>query len=125
MAPLCSRPEGGMTVPEGAHVGERKITYDARGLAEPFADIPKISEIDGTRARFDAQELTTRRDRPTVEHPKKHREAFALADASGYLCESHDARSNRRIGGNCNARKRIGARATSNAIFSIVKFTAK
>jgi len=43
-----------------AAVGERKITYDARGLAEPFADIPKISEIDGTRARFDAKELTTR-----------------------------------------------------------------
>ena len=41
--------------------GERKITYDARGLAEPFADVPKISEIDGTRARFDAQDLTTRR----------------------------------------------------------------
>jgi len=43
-----------------AAVGQRKITYDARGLAEPFADVPKISEIDGTRARFDAQELTTR-----------------------------------------------------------------
>jgi glutamate synthase domain-containing protein 3 len=43
-----------------AAVGERKITYDARGLAEPIADIPKISEIDGERARFDAKDLTTR-----------------------------------------------------------------
>jgi methylamine---glutamate N-methyltransferase subunit B len=37
-----------------------QITYDARGLAEPFADVPKISEIDGVRARFDAKSLTTR-----------------------------------------------------------------
>ena len=44
-----------------AAVGERAITYDARGLAEPFADVPKISEIDGERARFDAKELTTRK----------------------------------------------------------------
>ena len=43
-----------------AAVGERKITYDARGLAEPFAEAPRISEIDGDRARFDAKELTTR-----------------------------------------------------------------
>ena len=27
--------------------GERRITYDARGLAEPFAEIPKISTIAG------------------------------------------------------------------------------
>ena len=37
-----------------------QITYDARGLAEPFAEIPKISEIDGETARFDAKDLTTR-----------------------------------------------------------------
>ena len=43
-----------------AAVGERQITYDARGLAEPFADAPRIAEIDGTRARFDAKDLTTR-----------------------------------------------------------------
>jgi len=43
-----------------AIVGERQITYDARGLAEPFADVPKISEIDGATARFDAKSLTTR-----------------------------------------------------------------
>jgi methylamine---glutamate N-methyltransferase subunit B len=40
--------------------GERRITYDARGLAEPTADVPKISEIDGTSARFDAKSLSTR-----------------------------------------------------------------
>jgi glutamate synthase domain-containing protein 3 len=40
--------------------GERRISYDARGLAEPVADVPKISEIDGDRAVFDAKELTTR-----------------------------------------------------------------
>jgi methylamine---glutamate N-methyltransferase subunit B len=43
-----------------ALVGERGITYDARGLAEPFADVPKISEIDGNKASFDAKELSTR-----------------------------------------------------------------
>jgi methylamine---glutamate N-methyltransferase subunit B len=43
-----------------AKVGERAITYDARGLAEPFADAPRIAEIDGDRARFDAKDLTTR-----------------------------------------------------------------
>jgi len=40
--------------------GERQIAYDARGLAEPVAEVPKVSEIDGERARFDAKELTTR-----------------------------------------------------------------
>jgi glutamate synthase domain-containing protein 3 len=40
--------------------GERRITYDARGLAEPEAAVPRISEIDGTRASFDAGDLTTR-----------------------------------------------------------------
>jgi glutamate synthase domain-containing protein 3 len=44
-----------------AAVGERAITYDARGLAEPFADVPQISEIDGDKARFDAKDLTTRK----------------------------------------------------------------
>jgi len=43
-----------------AVAGEKRITYDARGLAEPFAEVPRVSEIDGTRARFDAQSLTTR-----------------------------------------------------------------
>jgi glutamate synthase domain-containing protein 3 len=41
-------------------VGERQITYDARGLAEPHAAVPRVSEIDGQRAVFDAADLTTR-----------------------------------------------------------------
>jgi glutamate synthase domain-containing protein 3 len=41
-------------------VGERQISYDARGLSEPDADVPKISEVDGGRAVFDARDLTTR-----------------------------------------------------------------
>jgi methylamine---glutamate N-methyltransferase subunit B len=41
-------------------VGERQISYDARGLAEPNADIPKVSEIDGAKATFDAHDTTTR-----------------------------------------------------------------
>ncbi len=43
-----------------ALAGERRITYDARGLAEPIADVPRISEIEGESARFDAKELSTR-----------------------------------------------------------------
>ena len=43
-----------------AAVGEKSITYDARGLAEPIAEAPRIAEIDGTVARFDAQDLSTR-----------------------------------------------------------------
>jgi glutamate synthase domain-containing protein 3 len=43
-----------------AAVGERRVTYDARGLAEPHAEVPRISEIDGERAVFDAADLTTR-----------------------------------------------------------------
>jgi len=43
-----------------ALAGERRITYDARGLAEPTADVPKISAIDGRSARFDAKNLSTR-----------------------------------------------------------------
>jgi glutamate synthase domain-containing protein 3 len=42
-----------------AAVGTR-ITYDARGLAEPHASVPRVSEIDGERAVFDATDLTTR-----------------------------------------------------------------
>ena len=41
-------------------VGERKIRYDARGLVEPDAAIPKISEIAGDTAPFDASSLSTR-----------------------------------------------------------------
>jgi len=43
-----------------AALGEHAITYDARGLAEPFADVPRISEVDGEAAAFDARDLTTR-----------------------------------------------------------------
>jgi glutamate synthase domain-containing protein 3 len=43
-----------------ALVGERRITYDARGLAEPIAEVPRVSEIDGASARFDAKDLSTR-----------------------------------------------------------------
>ena len=41
-------------------VGERRITYDARGLAEPNAEVPHVSRIDGDKAVFDAGPLTTR-----------------------------------------------------------------
>jgi glutamate synthase domain-containing protein 3 len=42
-------------------VGRRSATtYDARGLAEPFADVPKVSDIADGTASFDAAELTTR-----------------------------------------------------------------
>src|SRR5689334_21482030 len=43
-----------------AAVGERQISYDARGLAEPNAEVPKVSEIDGAKATFDAHDMTTR-----------------------------------------------------------------
>jgi glutamate synthase domain-containing protein 3 len=38
-----------------------RITYDARGLVEPEETIPRISQIDGASAVFDAAELTTRK----------------------------------------------------------------
>ncbi len=43
-----------------AAVGERRITYDARGLAEPHAEAPRIAEIVDGRATFDAKDLSTR-----------------------------------------------------------------
>jgi glutamate synthase domain-containing protein 3 len=43
-----------------AAVGEGKITYDARGLAEPHAEAPNVAEIDGSSAVFDAHSLSTR-----------------------------------------------------------------
>ncbi len=43
-----------------AVTGESRISYDARGLAEPVAAIPKVSEIDGDTAVFDAHDLSTR-----------------------------------------------------------------
>jgi glutamate synthase domain-containing protein 3 len=41
-------------------VGEGRITYDARGLAEPVAEAPRVAVVDGGVARFDAKDLTTR-----------------------------------------------------------------
>jgi glutamate synthase domain-containing protein 3 len=43
-----------------AVAGERRITYDARGLVEPDDTVPRVAEIDGERGRFDAKNLTTR-----------------------------------------------------------------
>jgi glutamate synthase domain-containing protein 3 len=43
-----------------ALTGESRITYDARGLAEPHAEAPNVAEIDNGRATFDAHELSTR-----------------------------------------------------------------
>jgi methylamine---glutamate N-methyltransferase subunit B len=41
-------------------VGQRRISYDARGLAEPHAEAPRIAEVEDGVATFDAKELTTR-----------------------------------------------------------------
>jgi len=43
-----------------AAVGERRITYDARGLAEPHAEAPNVAKIEDGNASFDAHDLTTR-----------------------------------------------------------------
>jgi glutamate synthase domain-containing protein 3 len=43
-----------------AAVGERRITYDARGLAEPHAEAPRVATIEDGRATFDAHDLSTR-----------------------------------------------------------------
>jgi methylamine---glutamate N-methyltransferase subunit B len=43
-----------------AAVGERRITYDARGLAEPHAEAPRTATIEDGKATFDAHELSTR-----------------------------------------------------------------
>ena len=43
-----------------AAVGERRVTYDARGLAEPHAEAPRIAEIADGAATFDAHDLSTR-----------------------------------------------------------------
>ena len=37
-----------------------KISYDARGLAEPVAQAPRVATIEDGTAVFDAAELTTR-----------------------------------------------------------------
>jgi glutamate synthase domain-containing protein 3 len=43
-----------------AAVGERRVTYDARGLAEPHAEAPRVAKIEDGRAQFDAHDLSTR-----------------------------------------------------------------
>ena len=43
-----------------AAVGERQISYDARGLAEPVAEAPRTAVVEDGVATFDARELTTR-----------------------------------------------------------------
>ena len=43
-----------------AAVGERRVTYDARGLAEPVAEAPRTAVVEDGVATFDARELTTR-----------------------------------------------------------------
>jgi len=44
------------------------ITYDARGLVEPDAELPDNAEIDGNAARFDATELSTRQINMQLRH---------------------------------------------------------
>ena len=39
---------------------ERRTKYDARGLSEPHAEVPRISDIEQGRASFDATGLSTR-----------------------------------------------------------------
>jgi glutamate synthase domain-containing protein 3 len=43
-----------------AAVGESRVRYDARGLAEPDAAVPMVSEIEDGKASFDAKDLSTR-----------------------------------------------------------------
>jgi len=43
-----------------AAVGKSRVTYDARGLAEPLAEAPRVAEIHGDTAKFDAHDLSTR-----------------------------------------------------------------
>jgi glutamate synthase domain-containing protein 3 len=40
--------------------GSRRITYDARGLAEPIAEVPHVATIEDGTATFDAADLTIR-----------------------------------------------------------------
>jgi methylamine---glutamate N-methyltransferase subunit B len=43
-----------------ATVGESRVSYDARGLAEPHAEAPGVAEVEDGKAVFDARDLTTR-----------------------------------------------------------------
>ncbi len=46
--------------PAGAQSPLEEPQFDARGLVELNARVPRVSEIDGERATFDARDLTTR-----------------------------------------------------------------
>ena len=48
--------------------GVRKTTYDARGLAEPRAEVPHTSTIEDGKATFDAADLTTRQINLELRH---------------------------------------------------------
>jgi methylamine---glutamate N-methyltransferase subunit B len=41
-------------------VGTLSTRYDARGLMEPHAEVPRTSELDGAKAVLDARDLSTR-----------------------------------------------------------------
>ncbi len=45
----------------GTLTGGSRVTYDARGLVELDGTVPRVSEIHGEEAVFDARELTTRK----------------------------------------------------------------
>jgi glutamate synthase domain-containing protein 3 len=45
---------------EQVAVGERRVTYDARGLADPDAEAPRTAEMRNGRAVLDAAKLPTR-----------------------------------------------------------------
>ena len=49
-------------------VGERGIVYDASGLVEPDDTVPGVSEISGSKAVFDAKDLTTRKINLELRH---------------------------------------------------------
>jgi methylamine---glutamate N-methyltransferase subunit B len=49
------------TLTNGGPVVEEEVLYDPRGLVELDDKIPKVAEIDGDKARFDAHNLTTRK----------------------------------------------------------------
>jgi methylamine---glutamate N-methyltransferase subunit B len=44
-----------------AVAGEERVLYDPRGLVELDGTVPRIAEVDGDRAVFDAHDLTTRK----------------------------------------------------------------
>ena len=73
-----------------AAVGEGRITYDARGLAEPAAEAPRVAEIDGDRATFDAHELSSRLNRgsmpATPGRSSRAANAAPVRSLAGHIC---------------------------------------